>query len=72
MTLNYTAAGNEPITDHRLHLGTSIPIPKFGSLDIAAELSRRDGGYLSETSGYLTLTLAYHEAWLKRTRHWGY
>ncbi len=68
----YTAAGNEPITDHRLHLGTSIPIPKFGSLDIAAELSRRDGGYLSETSGYLTLTLAYHEAWLKRTRHWGY
>ncbi len=68
----YSAAGNQAIIEHRLHLGTSIPIPKFGSLDIAAQISRRSAGQLTETAGSLVLSLAYHEAWLKRTRRWGY
>ncbi len=63
--------GLKTVSEHRLHLGTSIPIPKFGSLDIAAEIARRGNGHLTETAGRLLLSLSYHEGWLKRTRRWG-
>lgn len=61
-----------PIVEHGLHLGTSIPVPKFGSLDLGGVLFFRRAGSLRETAGQLTLTLAYGEAWSKRTRRWGY
>lgn len=60
------------ITEHALSLGTSLPIPHFGSLDIAVELARRNSVALTETAGRLFLSLSYGEAWLKRTRRWGY
>lgn len=66
----------EPITESGIHLGTGIPLPKFGALDIGAEVNIRTGktpvGLLQETIGKLTLTLAYQEFWAKRTRRWGY
>jgi hypothetical protein len=55
-----------------LHLGTSIPVPKFGSLDLALELTQRKASSLSEVCARLTLTLAYREPWGRRTRRWGY
>jgi long-subunit fatty acid transport protein len=61
-----------PITENGIHLGTSLPIPKFGSLDISAEVLLRKSPFLTETAGRLMLTLAYSEAWMKRTRRWGY
>jgi len=61
-----------PITENGIHLGTSVPIPKFGSLDISGELFLRNSSVMSEAAGRLTLTLAYSEAWMKRTRRWGY
>ncbi|MEO0080302.1 MAG: hypothetical protein ABIK44_06470, partial [candidate division WOR-3 bacterium] len=61
-----------PIKEHGLHLGTGIPIPKFGSLEISAELLFRNSQPLKETAGRLMLTLAYSETWAKRTRRWGY
>jgi hypothetical protein len=70
---NYTG---EPIAESGIHLGTGIPIPKFGALDIAGELlfrsSQAQSRALRETAGRLTLTLAYQETWAKRTRRWGY
>ncbi|MBN2466244.1 hypothetical protein JXD38_11540, partial [candidate division WOR-3 bacterium] len=74
------------INEDGIHLGTSVPIPKFGSLDISGELLIRDShlyegiavppednpGSLREFAGRLMLTLSYSEAWLKRTRRWGY
>jgi hypothetical protein len=77
--------GSIPITEDGIHLGTSVPIPKFGSLDISGELLVRDAHYegiasppednpgsLREFAGRLMLTLSYSEAWTKRTRRWGY
>jgi hypothetical protein len=72
----YTATGQQqvimPITENAITFGTSVPIPEFGSLDIAGEILFRNSMVLSETGGRLMLTLAYAEAWSKRTRNWGY
>ena len=62
---------NPQITEDGIHLGTSVPIPKFGSLDISGELLLRKSLSLTETAGRLMLTLSYSEAWTKRTRRWG-
>jgi hypothetical protein len=61
-----------PITENGIHLGTSVPIPKFGSLDISGEVILRHSPVLDEVAGRLMLTLSYSEAWTKRTRRWGY
>jgi hypothetical protein len=61
-----------PITENGIHLGTSVPVRKFGSLDISGEILLRTSRDLTETAGRLMLTLSYSEAWLKRTRRWGY
>lgn len=61
-----------PVSEQAVHLGAGLPIPQFGSLNFGAEVVLRSNGYLTETCGRLSLTLAYHEAWLKRTRRWGY
>jgi opacity protein-like surface antigen len=63
---------DDPIQQHAVHLGTSIPIPKFGSLDIGTEIARRETQTLTETAARLMLSLSYHEAWNRRTRRWGY
>jgi hypothetical protein len=80
----YYTALTGPITENGIHLGTSIPIPKFGSLDISGEVLLRatpDMSYgfenplpsrLDEVAGRLMLTLSYSEAWTKRIRRWGY
>jgi hypothetical protein len=60
------------ITENGIHLGTTVPIPKFGSLDLSGEILLRSSRELTETAGRLMLTLSYSEAWLKRTRRWGY
>lgn len=60
------------ITENGIHLGTSVPIPKFGSLDISGEVLVRSSAVLNETAGRLMLTLSYSEAWTKRIRRWGY
>ncbi len=60
------------ITEDGIHFGTSVPIPKFGSLDISGELLFRKSLSMTETAGRLMLTLSYSEAWTKRTRRWGY
>ncbi len=62
----------EPIAEHGFHLGTSIPVPKFGSVDLGGVLFFRRAVDLNELAGQLTLTLAYGETWVKRTRRWGY
>jgi hypothetical protein len=61
-----------PIGENGFHAGTSIPIPRFGSLDFGAALFLRRAGDLREAAGQLTVTLAYGEAWTRRTRRWGY
>jgi hypothetical protein len=61
-----------PITEDGIHLGTSVPIPKFGSLDVSGEVLLRHSSVLDEVAGRLMLTLSYSEAWMKRTRRWGY
>ncbi|MGQ9678416.1 MAG: hypothetical protein ACUVUD_03955 [bacterium] len=84
LRLGYSATGwyclitptNKPIKEKTLHLGTGIPVPKFGTIDFAGEVIFRKGqtpsGWLKETSGRITLTLSYKETWSKRTRRWGY
>lgn len=67
-----TEASNQPIKEQAVTLGSGLPIPKFGSLDIALELINRKGGSLTENIFRLNLTLHYEEAWEKRKRHWGY
>ncbi|GEM_PF-560770 len=76
--------GRAAIRENGIHLGTSVPILKFGSLDISGELLFREsdsqGAFppeltppnLKEVAGRLMLTLSYSEAWAKRTRRWGY
>lgn len=59
------------ISEQSAHIGTSVPVPKFGSLDIAGELAFRRAT-MTEVSGRLMVTLAYHETWGRRTRRWGY
>jgi hypothetical protein len=61
-----------PITENGIHLGTSVPIPKFGSLDVSGEVLLRHSSVLDEVAGRLMLTLSYSEAWTKRIRRWGY
>ncbi|MFO7675588.1 MAG: hypothetical protein R6X12_04675 [bacterium] len=61
-----------PVAEHRLHLGTGLPIPEFGALDLGLELARRSGGGFTEYAGRLVVTLAYRESWQRRTRRWGY
>jgi hypothetical protein len=68
----YGRADPMPITENGIHFGTSVPIPKFGSLDISGEILFRSSYTIRETAGRLMLTLAYSEAWAKRTRRWGY
>jgi len=68
----YGRADPMPITENGIHFGTSVPIPKFGSLDISGEILFRNSPVLKEAAGRLMLTLAYSEAWAKRTRRWGY
>ncbi len=63
---------SSPIVENGIHLGTSVPIPKFGSLDISGEVLFRNSAVLKETAGRLMLTLSYSEAWTKRIRRWGY
>jgi hypothetical protein len=64
--------GRNPITENGIHLGTSVPVPKFGALDVSGEVLLRHSHTLDEVAGRLMLTLSYSEAWLKRTRRWGY
>jgi len=78
--------GSDAINENGIHVGTSVQIRQFGSLDISGELLIRDShiyegvavppednpGGLREYAGRLMLTLSYSEAWLKRTRRWGY
>ena len=76
-TWYYNAAYNPqmtptPISENGIHVGTSIPIPKFGSLDVSGEILLRNSETVKEVAGRLMLTLAYSEAWTKRTRRWGY
>jgi hypothetical protein len=66
------AVGSTAVTENGIHLGTSLPVPKFGSLDASAEVLLRSSSGLSEVAGRLMLTLSYREAWTKRVRHWGY
>ena len=73
-----------PISEMGIHVGTSVPIPKFGALDISGEILYRSSqapssdlepvgpAGLKEIAGRLMLTLSYSEAWSKRTRRWGY
>jgi hypothetical protein len=69
---NWQQTWSTPITENGIHLGTSVPIPKFGSLDISGEVLLRHSPVLDEVAGRLMLTLSYSEAWTKRTRRWGY
>lgn len=73
MYFNVPGADQTPtsIFEQTAHVGTSLPVPKFGSLDIAGEVVLRRAT-MTEVSGRLMLTLAYREAWGRRTRRWGY
>ncbi|MEO0077529.1 MAG: hypothetical protein ABIK86_00815 [candidate division WOR-3 bacterium] len=64
--------GTEPIGEHGIHFGTSVPVPKFGSVDLGGVVFFRRAVDLQELAGQFTLTLVYGEAWTKRTRRWGY
>jgi hypothetical protein len=61
-----------PITENGIHVGTSVPIPKFGSLEASGEIIFRSSAVMDEVAGRLMLTLSFSEAWTKRTRRWGY
>jgi hypothetical protein len=67
-----TIAEGYPITEDGVHFGTSVPVPKFGSLEVSGELLFRNSSVMKEVAGRLMLTLSYSEAWSKRTRRWGY
>jgi hypothetical protein len=60
------------IDEFALTGGSSVPIPKFGSLSYSLEIIRRQGRDLKETIARLNISLSYEEAWKKRIRHWGY
>ena len=61
-----------PITENGIHFGTSVPIPKVGSLDLSGEILYRSSSVMKEVAGRLMLTLSYSETWTRRARHWGY
>jgi hypothetical protein len=76
-TWYYEAPGNQymmpdPITENGIHFGTSVPVPKFGTLDMSGEILFRHSATVDEIAGRLMLTLSYSEAWTKRIRRWGY
>jgi hypothetical protein len=71
-TWYYANSAGEAIVEHGIHAGTGFAIPKFGTIDVVAEILLRDTPGLRETAGRLGLTLAYGEVWGKRTRRWGY
>lgn len=60
------------INEQAITLGSGIPIPKFGSLELALELINRRGSSLTENICRLNFTLHYEEAWKIRKRRWGY
>jgi len=64
--------GTAAITEDGLYVGTSIPVPKFGSLDLSGSVLLRRADDLTEVAGRLMLTLSYRETWARRTRRWGY
>lgn len=68
----YTSRSFSTIQEHRIWLGSAVPIKEFGALELSGSLGRRTTPELSETTAGLLLTLSYNEAWLKRTRRWGY
>jgi hypothetical protein len=68
----YQVEAKAPITENGIHLGTSVPIPSFGSLDVSGEVLLRHSPVLDEVAGRLMLTLSYSEPWTKRVRRWGY
>ena len=47
---NWDWGGFFPIAEDGIHMGTSIPIPKFGSLDISGEVLMRETHYQYPTS----------------------
>ncbi|MBM3332606.1 hypothetical protein FJY68_12305 [candidate division WOR-3 bacterium] len=61
-----------PITEDGVHFGTSVPVPKFGSVEVSGEILFRNSLVMKEVAGRLMLTLSYSEAWSRRTRRWGY
>jgi opacity protein-like surface antigen len=65
-----------PISEQGIHAGAGIPIARFGALDLAAvallRRTRTGTSTLNETAFRLHFTLAYSEAWMRRTRRWGY
>lgn len=71
-TWYYAASSGAVVAEHGISAGTGFAIPKFGSIDVAAEVLLRDTPSLKETAGRLGFTLAYGEVWAKRTRRWGY
>ncbi|MBS4015241.1 MAG: hypothetical protein KGZ86_02265 [Candidatus Latescibacteria bacterium] len=60
------------ITEYAFTMGSRIPIVNFGGFDYSLELIQRQGRELKETIARLNFSLAYEEAWKKRTRRWGY
>ncbi|MEO0077660.1 MAG: hypothetical protein ABIK86_01485 [candidate division WOR-3 bacterium] len=68
----YFDASTGRIREHAISIGSGLPIPKFGSLDMSGSVALRRAGDLTEFAGSLTVTLAYREQWQKRTRRWGY
>ncbi len=68
----YTSRSFSTIQEHKIWLGSAVPIKEFGALELSASLGRRSTPELSETTAGLLLTLSYNEAWLRRTRRWGY
>jgi hypothetical protein len=67
-----SSADGLKIAENGVSLGTSLPVPKFGSLDAAGQVLFRSSGSLNEIAGRLMLTLSYHEEWARRSRRWGY
>ncbi len=66
----------ETIQEKGLNIGTAIPVPQFGTIDLTGQIVFRQGntpsGILKETVGRIIFTLVYQETWGKRTRRWGY
>lgn len=60
------------INEQAITIGIGIPIPKFGSFNLALELINRKGSSISEKICRLNITLHYEETWKIRKRRWGY
>ncbi|MEO0072152.1 MAG: hypothetical protein ABIK10_01750 [candidate division WOR-3 bacterium] len=59
------------IIEYGLTLGNRITIRNFGGIDYAITLAQRKGQLVKENILALNLTLAYEEAFKRRTRRWG-